>query len=228
MNRSEIFLNSFNRIEKWLRKQLDFPSNMGVSEMIRRIKKKSDFPISEVEYDLIEFSQLRNAIVHNKIKPDFIIAEPNQWAVDRIKEIERKLLHPKTIEGYTKNNVKTFEAGIPLRQILYIIVEKGYSQFPIYQKGKFKGLITTRGIGMWFAKNSMEGIKDLDHYTALDILDADSKRDAVHFLKPKDYEFKANNLFKANPRLEAILITEDGQRNSKLIGIISPKDLFGE
>lgn len=77
-------------------------------------------------------------------------------------------------------------------------------------------------------KNSTEGIKDLDHYTALDILDADSKRDAVHFLKPKDYEFKANNLFKANPRLEAILITEDGQRNSKLIGIISPKDLFGE
>ncbi len=228
MNKSEIFLNSFNRIEKWLRRQLDFPSNMGVSEMIRRIKKKADFPIHEVEFDLIEFSKLRNAIVHNKIEPDFIIAEPNQWAVDRIIEIENKLLHPKIIEEYTKANVKTFEAGIPLRQILYIIVEKGYTQFPIYEKGKFRGLLTTRGLGMWFAKNAENGIKDLDSYSGLDILDIDSKRDAVYFLSPKDYEYKAINLFKENPRLEAILITKDGKRNSKLLGIIGPKDFFGE
>lgn len=228
MERSEIFLTSFNRIEKWLRKQLEFPSNMGVSEMTRRIKKKTELPINEIEYDLIEFSQLRNAIVHNKIEKDFVIAEPNQWAVDRILEIEEKLVHPKTVEKYTRSNVKTFEASIPLRKILHIIVEKEYSQFPIYQKGKFRGLITTRGLGMWFAKHSENALMVLDDYTAIDILDVDTKRDAVRFLSPSDYEYKAINLFKNNPRLEAILITEDGRGNSKLLGIISPKDLFGE
>lgn len=228
MNRSELFLISFNRIEKWLRKQLDFPSNMGVSEMIRRMKKKTDFPITDFEYDLVEFSQLRNAIVHNKIEKDFIIAEPNQWAVDRILEIEEKLMHPKTVQSYIGGKVKVFEATIPLKEILHIIVEKEYSQFPIYQNGKFRGLITTRGLGMWFAKHFDVAVTMLDVYTALDILDADTKRDAVRFLKPSDYEFKAISLFKDNPRLEAILITEDGRGNSKLLGIISPKDLFGE
>lgn len=228
MNRADVFLVSFNKIEKWLRKQLNFPNNMGVTEMIRRVKKYSDLPIGEVEYDLIEFSQLRNAIVHNRIAADFIIAEPNEWAVNRILEIENKLLHPKLVKEILKKNVKIFTGDVPLQEILYIIVEKEYSQFPIYQNKKFKGLITTRGIGMWFAKNANNSMMELDYYTAIDVLDLDNKRDAVFFLSSSDTEYKARELFKNNPRLEAVLITENGRSNGKLIGLVSPKDLFGE
>ncbi|SLM87170.1 MULTISPECIES: CBS domain-containing protein [Vagococcus] len=228
MNRADTFLASFNKIEKWLRKQLNFPNNMGVTEMLRRVKKQSDLPIREIEYDLIEFSQLRNAIVHNRIETDFIIAEPNEWAVNRILEIENKLLHPRLVERVLKKNVKIFTAEVPLQEILYIIVEKEYSQFPVYQNKKFRGLITTRGVGMWFAKNANSSLLDLNYYTAIDILDIDNKSDAVYFLAPTDTEYKAKELFKNNPRLEAILITENGRNNGKLIGIVSPKDLFGE
>ncbi|MGX7025499.1 CBS domain-containing protein [Vagococcus hydrophili] len=228
MNRADIFLVSFNKIEKWLKKQLEFPSNMGVTEMLRRVKKRSDLPIAEIEFDLIEFSQLRNAIVHNRIETDFIIAEPNEWAVERILEIENELLHPRLVERILKTNVKIFTADVPLQEILYIIVEKEYSQFPIYQNKKFRGLITTKGIGMWFAKNADNNMMDLNYYTAIDILDLDNKRDAVSFLSLSDTEYKAKELFKSNPRLEAILVTQNGKSNGKLIGIISPKDLFGE
>lgn len=38
--RAEEFLSSFNRIEKWFREQLNNPTNMGFSEMVRRLARK--------------------------------------------------------------------------------------------------------------------------------------------------------------------------------------------
>ncbi len=42
-------------------------------------------------------AQLRNAIVHEKIGENFVIAEPNQWVVTRIQQIEQALLQPETV-----------------------------------------------------------------------------------------------------------------------------------
>lgn len=39
-------------------------------------------------------AQLRNAIVHERIADDFVIAEPNEWAVQRIETIEQALTKP--------------------------------------------------------------------------------------------------------------------------------------
>lgn len=39
-DRAEEFLSSFNRIEKWFREQLNNPTNMGFSEMVRRLSRK--------------------------------------------------------------------------------------------------------------------------------------------------------------------------------------------
>ena len=58
--RADIFLSTFNRIEK-------------------------------------ELAQLRNAIVHDQVADDFVIAEPNDWAVTRIKQIEESLLRPEKV-----------------------------------------------------------------------------------------------------------------------------------
>ena len=49
------------------------------------------------EEDLLQMAQLRNAIVHEKIGENFVIAEPNQWVVTRIQQIEQALLQPETV-----------------------------------------------------------------------------------------------------------------------------------
>lgn len=38
--RAESFLVAFNRIEKWFREELNNPTNMGFSEMVRRLARK--------------------------------------------------------------------------------------------------------------------------------------------------------------------------------------------
>lgn len=60
---------------------------------------KTSFPkrkgqIAQFEEDLLQMAQLRNAIVHERIADDFVIAEPNEWAVQRIETIEQALTKP--------------------------------------------------------------------------------------------------------------------------------------
>ena len=109
MTNADTFLASFNRIEKWLRAKLDSPSSMGFSQMVRLVSKKGHVSVKKYEEDLYQFAQLRNAIVHDKVLPEFVIAEPNDWAVLRIQEIEQALLKPKTIGQLFSKKVVMFE-----------------------------------------------------------------------------------------------------------------------
>lgn len=71
--------------------------NMGFSQMVRKLSNRPDLPIKKYENDLLQISQLRNAIVHEKIGENFVIAEPNQWLVNRIRKIEMDLLQPELV-----------------------------------------------------------------------------------------------------------------------------------
>ena len=112
--------------------------------------------IRKYEDDLLQLAQLRNAIVHDRIAVDFVIAEPNDWTVKRIQLIEQELIRPETVLPRFAKRVTGFEQDLPLLELLKIVAEKRYSQFPLYNKGKFVALITLRNIGFWLAKESQK------------------------------------------------------------------------
>ncbi len=223
---SREFLAIFNRIEKWMQGQLERPQNMGFTQMAHVLKKRKDLQIARYEDDLIQIAQLRNAIVHDMISPDFVIAEPNDWVIKKIREIEHELLMPEKLNVRFRKKVMAFEYSTPFSTLLHIIADKGYSQFPIYNKGRFVGLLTTQGIGQWLAKESQKGAVVIDNQQISDIMDMDRKRLSVQFMSGEQFVFQAVKLFQENPRLETILITHNGRPGGDLIGIIRPKDLF--
>lgn len=77
MANSDLFLISFNRIEKWMRDEMGNARNMGFTELVRRLAQRKQLMIRKYEDDLLQLAQLRNAIVHDRIAVDFVIAEPN-------------------------------------------------------------------------------------------------------------------------------------------------------
>ncbi|OJG40004.1 hypothetical protein RV01_GL000078 [Enterococcus dispar] len=223
---ADLFLASFNRINKWLKDQLDNPKNMGFSEMVRRLNKKPELLANEYMDDLLQMAQLRNAIVHDQIGTDFVIAEPNEWVVKRITEIEDALLQPELVLPRFQKKVTGFEITLPIHEILKTIAKKRYSQFPLYQKGKFKGLITLRALGYWFAKESVKGEIILGNRLADELIIADGKVTNYQFVDSTTTVAQAKNMFHQNALLEAILITRDGDPDGNLLGIIRPRDLF--
>lgn len=224
--RAEEFLSSFNRIEKWFREQLNNPTNMGFSEMVRRLSRKKDSHIPLFQDDLLQMAQLRNAIVHEQISTDFVIAEPNEWAVNRMQEIEQALISPEKVLPKFAKKVTEFDINISIKDILAIVARKQYSQFPIYDAGIFKGLITVRGLGIWLAVESSKGDIQLEGRKAAELLVSNYKGSNYQFVGKDTTVFQVEELFVTQVRLEAILITKDGNPNGSLLGIIRPRDLY--
>ena len=200
--RADTFLAHFNRIEKWMRERLNNPVNMGFSEMTRRLSRKEKGQIAQFEEDLLQMAQLRNAIVHERIADDFVIAEPK----------------------FAKR-VTAFEITTSLETLLTIIAKKQYSQFPIYEKGVFKGLITVRGIGVWFAIESTKGEVHIANRTVRELLASNYKRSNYQFVSIEATVFEVEQMFREQPRLEAVLISKSGHPNGELVGIVRPRDL---
>ncbi|MDU5335893.1 CBS domain-containing protein [Enterococcus sp.] len=226
--RADIFLSTFNRIEKELKRQLGNPTNMSFSEAVRRLSKRRDNVIGGSENDLLQLAQLRNAIVHDQVADDFIIAEPNEWAVKRIQEIEEGLLRPEKVLPRFGKKVTGFERNLPLVDIMKIITEKRFSQFPVYDSGTFMGLITLRTIGFYFAQASLNGSVSLKGRVAEDLLLGNGKRANFKFVSADTKVSEVEKMFQTEAILEAILITKNGNSDGNLLGIIRPRDIYSQ
>lgn len=89
MNNSEIFLDFYNKIDAYIKKQDKFESSMSFSQKIKNSKNKI---VQRFSDELISLAELRNAIVHNPKIGNKAIAEPHNETVTIIKEIYKKYL----------------------------------------------------------------------------------------------------------------------------------------
>lgn len=224
--RADEFLATFNRIEKWMQEQYKGKGTVGFTDLVRRLSKRPDLLVKKFQDDLIEIAQLRNAIVHDRISPNFIIAEPNEWIVKKIKTIESDLKRPERIVPRFKKKVIVFSKETSLTTILDRMAKDGFSQFPIYDKGEIVGLLTANGIGLWLAAHGKNNQIDVKGQTAASVLQSDRKKENYKLVSKDAFVFEGMELFLNDPTIEAILITDNGKTNGKLMGLIRPKEFF--
>lgn len=178
--------------------------------------------------NLKQFGYLRNAIVHKKIREDFYIAEPHDKVVEEIERISGILFQPPLALSVASQPVKSYSPQTSLIEILSMMDQKGYSQFPIYAENAFQGLLTDGGIAKWLSRNLIGNSANLEGVTAADLIPLEKKH-SVKFLSRTSsiYDLEAifEKSFEENKKLKAILITEHGSQNQKPIGIVTTWDL---
>ncbi|WP_303968712.1 CBS domain-containing protein [Sporosarcina ureae] len=225
---SERFLIAFNRIDKSLMKITDMPSHLSFSKKIAKAKSQNAL-IARYEDELHEFSSLRNAIVHNRTGFDYAIAEPHDEIVELIESIDRGLSHPVTVKDLFSGRVHTVQSDESLATGLRLIRERKFNQLPIYKKGRFMGLITANGIMHWLADQETDCISR-EIPTLLDVYNHEKRKKTYRFVKCTMSAYEAEGYFRksimSGQRLEALLITEQGGKDEKLLGIITPLDLL--
>lgn len=221
---SELFLTAFNRIEKEIKTMLTDKKEMGFSKATRMVSE-SNAVVRRYCNDLLEFAELRNAIVHNKVDMTYAIAEPHDSIVHRIERIEKELTNPPRVGELYSCDVVFFEEEAMLSELLKMIQQRGIAKFPIYEKNAFKGLVTHKGIARWLASHY-----DSPAETRLKDVLAYEKEDNCEFMPVHATVYDAIDLFKGqsgrNNRLEAILLTENGTREEPLKGIITSWDMM--
>jgi len=173
-------------------------------------------------------AEVRNAIVHGKTEP-YATSPclprlwPRHWGACR-----NRLIKPERAIPKFQRTVEMIYATDSLAEVLKLVHQRDYSQFPVYDGDRFRGLLTENGVTRWLAGHVTGDLAlvDLDEVRVRTVLKDEEA--------PKTWRFVARDarvddivgLFSGNPLLEAVLITPNGKGTEKLVGIATRWDVL--
>lgn len=233
LERGERFLSAYNVIEQAMQRRTgDIGSKEGFRRLVDQLSD-NDWTVRKFREDLIEFAELRNAIVHERISPRFLIAVPLAGTVDRIERIAAAMERPPLVYPQFRREVVGFSPDDPVRSVLSALDSAGYSQFPVYREGQYLGLLTDGGIARWLARalvaEAQPDERDPLDFAVGEILKAEKNPDRARFIARSATVYQAEDLFATSGnkwRVSALLITENGLPGEKLLGIVTPSDIL--
>lgn len=227
MRNSEAFLETFSDIEKWLRTSLGADKTVPFYQLVERKAAKSRI-VSQYKDDLKEYADLRNAIVHER-SDGHVIAEPNDRAVKDFDRVKVALLQPPKVIPKFQMVVKSRTADEFIGSALADMREGSFSQLPVLKNGSVVELLTSETVVRWLAsglanesvslqetsiQTVLRHVEDNDHYCFL------QRNASLHEVVAKFEEFTSRG-----KKLDAILITDAGNPDQKLLGILTVYDL---
>lgn len=229
MNIHEEFIQSFNRIERYLRQGSDNQGHSTFYNLLESNSKKNKI-VKRYNQELKVLADLRNIIVHGDIRNP--IAVPSKGSLEKIGFIEKQLFSPPTIEEVFTNNIKEVKITESLVNVLSFIKEYGYSQFPVIKDDKFIGLITENGITNWLSRNIEEDIISIKETIIEDVIINDEESDSFDILCTKDTLYdvieRFDNSRRRTNRTYSIIILNSPKKEIQLediYTIITPWDL---
>lgn len=223
------FINSFNKIDDSLRRQFNIKRSMTFTEMVRRTSTSSS-TIRKYEEDLISYSRLRNAIVHQS-NDNMIIAEPHEEIVKKIEKICDLLTTPPlaytTVQG--KQNVLTVEGSFFIKDVIELMYYSGYSNLPVYDGNTLLGVANGQrlvdGIGK-IIKNKVDVNKYISTTTIGELVSKEQE-DIYYIVCPKSLTIEdALNKFYTNRKLLLIIITENGTHEEKPLALLTASNII--
>lgn len=224
---SERFLNAFIKIEGKLKEIANNDVHRAFYQLVDRAANKNT-SVEKYRNVLKEYAELRNAIVHKRIEGE-AIAEPHIEVVEDLEFICEMITKPPTLEnGFLQKVVKCSsydKINVAARKMF----SNSFSKIPVYDNKKFVGLLTTDSMARWMAYNLENRIEITEDVDVRTIFEFSEHKESYAFISKTATVFEAINLFeqwyKKGLRLNAVIITESGEKNEMPLGILSLFDL---
>jgi CBS domain-containing protein len=221
------FLRAFRSIEQHLRKAAGEGRDLGMTDLISDASKR-DRTIRHFVDELHKFRQLRNVLVHGDID-GHEIAEPSGPAVAEIERIRALLSRPPRVSSLQKREVLTASGTDPVGPVVRAMVDRSYSQVPVYDRKHFLGLLTLHTVARFLGEHLDKVVRELRESPVRDVLDCAECPDTHTFIPTNttltDVLHKFETSDRQGRRLDALLITKGGGPDEKLLGIITVWDL---
>lgn len=227
MENSKRFIEDFVQIEMYLKKYLKSPQ-VGFTQMVHLASKTNPIIKAHVT-ELVEFSQLRNAIIHNRAGEDVAIAEPHDSVCDAISKIRTALTKPVSLRKIVKES-KVFIGSLDssIAEILRNQNNNNYSVVPIYDGKNYVGMVHSKSYQK-LLERSLSHTLDLSKLNVRDLLSAHPDDDRIVFESIDASVTEVVERFMIQQEkgrsLIAMLITQNGKPNESLLGILTPADL---
>ena len=214
------FIEAYSIIESHLKDIVNSDTYLKFFQLVNEVSKTNEI-IASNKKELIEYSQLRNAIIHQRGSYDEIIAQPVDSVVNNIEYIANALRRDKKIKYLIKDS---FVYCMQDDKILdaYMKMDKlNTSKLPVYNDNKFLGFVTIKDICKWAVNGSkVQYVKDI-----------------IRTVQEKDIIFRSQDILvsqiislfendlKHGNRLFGIIILENDDINSKPLAIYTAYDM---
>lgn len=219
------FLEAFTEIEGQLRRQTLLPPNINMARVLREAAEVNA-TVKQFEFELEQYSFLRNALSHDRIRGE-PIAEPHDDVVRKVECIRELLLHPPMVGQLFSCPVDTFAVSDPVLAFARDAWSHNHSQAPVYSGSRFRGLLVADTVTRWLGAST--GSQSVEEVTIGEILECSESTDNYHFVAAQTSVAAVAELFEKalqeGKRLDAVLVTGDGTENGELLGIVTAWDL---
>lgn len=217
---------AFNSMDKHLcalnkaRKAVPFPEILAASI-------KRSLVTHEDGEALRTLASIRNVLAHDKVSSHYAVV-PTLHFVEEMEQLRSRIREPLLVIPTFRRKVEVVSQSDSLSSVLKIIDKRDYSQFPVYDGHKFKGLLTENGITRWLAHHvsthlSMVELEEITVRAALQ--EEENARLNVRFLARDSTVNEVKRLFASHEFLEAVLITETGSLKDELLGLATRWDI---
>lgn len=225
------FLDIFNKIEHELQDIYGATKYVGFKRMVETLSQESSL-IHEFSVDLMEYLQLRNALVHKTTGEP--IAEPHDDVLVAIKKIYQKLIHPPTALDLAARPVYTCSTSDSLDTVVTQMKQHFYSMVPVYHDNRFVGVLSDHSLVLWLGDMVGDRPINLRDHTVADLQDyyghEDDKFSGYRFTTVDTDVYTIRDFFMSftseKKRLGAVFLTRSGHSLDKIEGIITAWDVW--
>ena len=225
-NYAERFLKAYNQLDYTIKNLYNFKRGMPFSDCIRRAVPLNSV-IRKFEDELVDYSRLRNAIVHSTQNDDEIIAVPKKEVVEKLEHITKLVCTPpKVYDTVCQKDVLCVESDVSIQKTISLIAKSGYSNIPVIKNDEILGVANGQKI--------LNKIGDVINDNG-DVCSYISQTKIEDIITNSNFYAIANknatiseilDMFNENRKLTVILITPNGNYLEMPIGIVTVSDIL--
>jgi len=239
MENHEKLLSLYNELDEILRKRYN-ERNMSFSVIVRfihELDKTGVDALCKASRKLNQIRSLRNNLIHDLDMNSSHLIEITDETVEFMQELITWIKHPKT----------AFDICIPLNKVVYMrnkntnfsfnelmktMREKGYSQIPVLNENNdvLFGIFTPNVLFDYLTHNPTKTINDIAYKDIKEYMPIDRHFSESYAFVSRDMnQEEVTNIFtdahKDNKKMPLVIVTEHGNEEEPVLGIITLKDI---
>lgn len=224
---SDQFLDFHSQVERWLQITVDGNDSNGFLEMAskaRRLGKLRPEHLKKLEY----FAKIRNLIAHDRYGNDPSI-EPHAAVVEDYQRLKGLLINPPKVLPSFAMDVATCKVDDLITLPISLMNDGMFSQVPVSNEDGIVALLTAETITRWLASEITNQVIDLSVTKVDEVLQYSIDQKNFILVNRNFTLNEAANLFESQRvsgnELDALIITEDGKKTQKTLGILTVYDM---